>query len=461
MRKVVVVLLVFCLLQGCATFDGLRTRQTNTDEFLAKLDARTEAALASDEPFTLERCVAIALENNLDIQAADLERRIAKLNRRIAFANFLPEVTFNYTSTELDRAPASALFGSLTTTMQDRIVRDTALQAQMPIFAPATWFLYAIHQRGEEISEVAADYTRQMIALQVTGLFYQCLATNESNRILEAQQAAAATLLKEVEAYYGEGMVTDADIAQVRVLLMARENDLKRNGRASERCVAELLTAMGLSPVVKIELVAATSIEAPEGELDDWLLEALLHNPRLAIADRLVEIEKEKARIAIANFLPALVGFAGRSHTSNSYMAYPYVNALGFSGLMTVFNGFANINEYKVARTEEEKAFLTREQDSLALMLEVVRAHSNFADAQSSLELAQAAAKAAETGLKEDTAKMREGLLRPSEMLDTIAQHDTAQVYAANAKYQEQVMTAIARNVLGATWQGKKEDNNE
>ena len=455
------VLALLILAQGCATFDGLGTRRADTNAFLAGVEVRTESSLRDAGPLGLDACIAIALENNLDVKTADLQARLATLNRRIAFANFLPEVTLDYTYTELNNAPASAIFGSLTTTVQDRIVRDTAVQARMPIFAPATWFLYALHQRGEEIGAIAADYTRQMIALQVTGYYFQCLATREYGRTLETQRAAASALAGEVEAYHREGMVTDADLAQVRVLVMARENAVDMNARACERNMAELLTAMGLSPTANVELRGDASVQAPSGELGDWILEALLNHPRLAIADRLVAIEREKVRIAIAEFLPVLAGFAQRSHTSNSFLAYPYVTAFGFAGLMTVFNGFANVNEYRAARVEEEQAYLAREQESLALMLEVVKARSLLDDARAALRLAEAAAAAEKTALAEETAKMREGLLRPSEMLDTVARHDAAQVNAVNARYQEQVMAAMARNVLGATHNVKKDYENE
>ncbi|HOH30453.1 MAG TPA: TolC family protein, partial [Candidatus Hydrogenedentes bacterium] len=176
------------LTPGCATFDGTRTREVDKDAFLAGLEERTAQELEKDTPLDLERCIAIALENNLAVKSADLDARLAKLNRDIAFANFLPTVTFEYTSTELNRAPASSIIAGMSTTMQDRIIRETTVQAQMPIFAPATWFLYAAHKRGEEIGVLAADYTRQMIALQVTGLYYQCLATLETRRTLESQR---------------------------------------------------------------------------------------------------------------------------------------------------------------------------------------------------------------------------------------------------------------------------------
>lgn len=463
MRKyhIIVVLALAGLAQGCATFDGDSVRKTDAEAFQSAIDARTAQALAGDAPLDLDRCIAIALENNLDVKSADLNARLAKLNRRTAFANFLPEISLQYTSTELDKTPMSTMIAGLGIPVQDRIVRDTAVQAQMPIFAPATWFLYAAYQRGEEIGVIAADYTRQMIALQVTGLYFQCLATQESRRTLEAQQAAAAALAREVESYHREGMVTGADLARVRVLVMAREQALESNARANERNLAELLEAMGLAPTAAITLEASQPVTAPEGELADWILDALLNNPRLAIADRQVAIEREKVRIAITDFLPMLAGFAGRSHTSNSFMTYPYTTALGFTGLMTLFNGFANINEYKAARAEQEKAFLAREQENLALMLEVVKARSTLEDARATLRLADAAAAAEETALAEQTAKMREGLLRPSEMLDTVAKHDAAQVNATNARYQEQVMAAIARNVLGATYMVLKDADHE
>ncbi len=448
------------LAHGCARFDALITRRTEADAFLSHIDARTKAALEVDAPLDLDRCIAIALENNHDIKSADLERRLAMLNKRIAFANFLPEVTFDYTYTELNEAPASAIFGSMKTTMQDRIVRETALQARMPIFAPATWFLYALHQRGEELSAVASDYTRQMIALQATGLYFQCLATRESRRALEAQRDAAVALAREIEAHHNEGLVTDADLAQVRVLRLMRENALELNARAYEQNLAELLTAMGLAATADLELAGSTTIAPPEGTLDDWILKAMLRHPRLAIADLVVAIEEEKVRIAITEFLPTLIGFASRSHTSNSFMAYPYVSAFGFAGLMTVFNGFATVNEYRAARVEQEQAFLRREQESLTVMLEVVRARAGVSDATDNAQLAEAAAEAAVIMLREEKAKMREGLLRPSEMLDTIARHDEAQVNAVNARYQKQVMAAVARNVLGATYL-EQEDNEQ
>lgn len=445
------------LLSGCASMRGILDRETHAHAFLAEMDESTAQALADPAPLTLDQCIVAALKYNLNIKTADLEARLAKLKRRVAFANFLPEISVEYTSVELNKAPASTMIAGLSTQVQDRIVRDTAVQAQMPIFAPATWFLYAAHQRGEEIGILAAEYVRQMITLQVTGLYFQSLATTELQRTLEAQRGAAAALAFEVEAYHREGMATDADLAQVRVLLMARENALKANALSNERTLAELLAAMGLSPMEQIALEASHPLQIPKGELADWILEALLNNPRLFIADRQAAIEREKTRIAIADFLPMLAGFASRSHTSNSFMTYPYASAMGFTGLMTVFNGFANINEYRAARVQEEKAWLAREQESLAVMLEVIKIHSALDEMRSALNLADAAAAAEKTALAEQTARMREGLLRPSEILETVAKHDAAQVNAANARYQEQVLTAMARSVLGSRYRTHKE----
>ena len=93
MRKACVFILIVVGIQGCATFDGAFLRQTDAEAFLAKTTARTDAVLAEGDAFTLSRCIIVAQENNLNVKTADLEKRLARLNRRIAFSNFLPEVT--------------------------------------------------------------------------------------------------------------------------------------------------------------------------------------------------------------------------------------------------------------------------------------------------------------------------------------------------------------------------------
>ena len=85
-------------------------------------------------------------------------------------------------------------------------------------------------------------------------------------------------------------------------------------------------------------------------------LEALLSHPRLAIADRSIEIEKEKVKIALSNFLPRLFGFVYRPDSLEDFVSASDQWIYGMAGTLTLFNGFANINEYKAARERRREA---------------------------------------------------------------------------------------------------------
>lgn len=443
-------------LAGCARFDGIAVRQEQASSFKEDIESRTNEALGEGNVISLEKCIGLALEYNQKVRSSDLVSRIAKLDRQTAFASFLPAVDMNYTSTELDRAPSSSMLGPFSVPVQDRIVRETKVRAQMPIFAPATWFMYAAYTRGEEIADIASEYTRQMIALQVSGLFFQCLALEEAGKSLDSQREAATARIKDIDAFFKEGLAMESQTLQAHTLLLARETDCAKNSRALDEAKVNLLQAMGLSPLAKIQLQQDTMIAEPEGGLEDWILATLLNNPRLAIADRQVAIEQEKIRIAITEFLPILAVFAGRSHTTNSLLTFPYTTAFGFSGLMTLFNGFANINEYKAARANQEKAFVAREEESLALMAEVLRARLNLEDARSDRALAESALTAATAVLREAEARLHEGLMNTSEVLDAAAGRDNAVAHVAGAKFQEQMAVAVLRNVIGETYRGEE-----
>lgn len=440
---------------GCATFDGNAAREEQAAVFQQQLADKTEAVVAPDKPLGLDDCLRIALENNLSIKAGDIQARIAKLDKKAAFANFLPELELSFKDVAWEQQPMSQLGGMFTVAMQDKSMRIATVDMQMPIFAPATWLAYNMRARGEEIGGIVADYTRQMICLQIAGLYFQCAALEETQKSFKAQLAAAEELLKQVTAFREEGLVNESQLRQVELMVLARQTSLEKNGRELAQAKTELLAAMGLSPLAEVTFRLEMPLMAPEGSLEDLVWQAMLNNPRLRIEDRKVVIQQDMVKLAITNFLPQLGGFATFEHTSNSYMAFADSLMGGVAGALTLFNGFANINEYKIARQEQEAAFVEREQMCLTVMTEVVRAYLNLQNALDDKALADKALIAAESRLREVDAQWQEGLITGADKVAAVAERDSAQVNAASARFQEQVVIAVLRNVLGATYKGE------
>ncbi len=443
-----IAILLVTALTGCRSFDGQKVRAEHAERYPAELAEKTEEVLTGRGPLNLDACIRIALENNLDVRSSQIQQRIATLERKIAFANFLPVLDVGYMHYEFD--PAIALELSDTTLRIDK-VRTITWQANMSIFNPATWFLYAMHKRGAEIAELVTMYSRQVTVLQTTVLYYQCLSLEEMDHALKSEVTAALETEKRLRSLREEGLVSAWQADQAQVLVRARRLEWQRTQRDLQQAKADLLAAMGLSPMAQIALAPQTPLEIPAGTLEERITEALLNHPHLRIADRNVEIQKEQVKIAVSNFLPQVFGFATYPDSIDDFVDTSGQWVYGLSGTMTLFNGFANVNEYKAARARREESFLQREQASLTVILEVIRAHLMLDTATEQAALAQSAYDVTVERVVEAEQKWREGLIDSSEMLDLTAQRDKARVQAIAAKFQHQVGIATLLNVMGKT----------
>ena len=451
-NKLILSLAFTCLtiltLTGCSSFDGQKVRQEHVDYYRQQLDKKADDLLLAN--VTLEDCLRIAMENNLDIQVAEVQQRIAKLDRKVSFSQFLPQINLNYNYTAWDPQP-EMVTGTGSQPMHDKRIDEITWQIQMSIFNPSTWFMYSMHKRGEEIAEIAADYTRQMIVLQVTAYYYYCLGLEEIETVLESRIRAAEKLAEQLQDYHTEGMVFAWQSDQALVNLKTQKLQRLHVHQLLEQTKGKLLIIMGLSPLNSIELKTAILATEPQGTLEDMFVETLLNHPQLRIADRKIAIERDNVKLALANFVPSLIGFANRVNTNDGFQRYSSYWMTGLSGVLTVFNGFANIYEYDAAKENVKKSALEREQATLTLLLEVFRAYQ-------SLELAQDAIDIAENNFKVSSGKYdqvyqqwREGLVDASEMLSVLAEKEQAQMIKINSKFQHQLAIATLLNAMGKT----------
>ncbi len=440
-------------LAGCGSVDFARVRREHTEEFPDALLAKTLAELPPGKSVDLNDCIRIALANNLDVQTARINRRLANLERKIAFSNFLPQIDvgFNFNTPNHQQASKSS---SGYNPISDRSITTTTISAQQSIFMPETWFLYDAYKKNEDISELLARRTRDLIRLQVTTLYFACLSQEQSQAAIESSLKQARALLIEMEALAEEGMTMPSQVEQVRALVRAQEANLVSNTLAQRETRAALLEAMGLSPVAEISLKTTTPLAVEDQELADQILQAMLQRPELHIADRTIEIRKDETRIAIVQFLPKLLGISGLTHSTNSYLKYSNLGTFGVSAVLSVFDGFANIFEYKAAREREKQAAIDREQRCMEIMLEVIQARSQYDQAREQQKVARQELVAARALLDETEAQWQEGFIKTSERLDATTRHITAHTNVLVADFQVQVTTATLLAVMGSTPEG-------
>ncbi len=440
--------LLLILQTGCQKVNDRLVRQEHTASFRSSIASETNDVLSMKPAYGLNDCISIALQNNLKMRISKIDEDISTLERKISFANFLPVVNLDYSQTRWNRTPKTRI-GGATAATHDKTIRDITWQMQLSVFDPQTWFMYEMFKRGEELTKIVTQYTRQTIILDVIVNYYHCLSLQEMQSALESQLRSAQSLQTEIEAMYTEGLVTEWQVQQSQLNVMVRQIDVNEMRYAVQQAKGDLLFSLGLSPLAEIELISEQPLDVPDMAVDELIYTAMLQNPSLFISDKKIQIEKEKVKIALAGFLPKLSVFAGRTNTSDSFQVYQNFWTYGLVGSLPIFNGFANINEYKAAKERQKLAVVERQQQALVLMLEVYKAYLNFENARETSALAQ---KSLDTALKhfdETNEKWKEGLVLSSELYAVTAEKDNAQMDLMTSKYQLQVSIAVLKNLMG------------
>jgi len=136
--------------------------------------------------------------------------------------------------------------------------------------------------------------------------------------------------------------------------------------------------------------------------LEDLVIEALLNRPEMKLQDRKYEIERDQVKIAITNFLPVVSAIGSFEHNTDSFLKYSSQWVGGATGVMSLFNGFANINKYKAAREKEKLSYVEREEACLMVMLQVQQAFQNVQSAEEIRVVAEKIVDAKKEKLREE-----------------------------------------------------------
>ncbi len=456
---------------GCRTKDWEATRRSEADAYPRNLQNETREILAAHpDGLDLSNCVAIARERNTKLVSGRVEEKIASLDKQAAFSAFLPQVQLSYDTMSLSE-PYAKTFNGNGVVFQDSNIHESSVQIVQPLFAPSEWLMYRTAKRGQEISTLVQKRTGQMIELAVVNLFFQCCALGEEIGGREKDVEAAQQVLKQAESMRNAGYATETDVARARAQTLERERELASAKRNAEYGRARLLAAMDLWPLAPVRLKPESLLEAAgrrwtvrtPGEkpvemaardladvpVQNWMLHAMLSRPEMSMQDRAIALRHNEALRALALFLPNVVGFANYYTTSDSYTVNQEYWGSGLQASLSAFVGFRTVQEYRKAREQEKEAYIEREENAMMVLVQVVEAYKNLRDTREALDVADAAATAAEKTLADTDSEYRAGLTELPRRLEAQAANSEAQARRRTAAFADVAAFYAFRNVVG------------
>ena len=474
MKKKILALFFSFLLIGCSN-----NQEKKPEEKIATLTGK-DYLKQYGSSISLEEAIQIARERNLDIKTKRLEREVASLDRKIAFGNFLPSINVMGGYTKLDNQVdigmdtsslknglAGALgsidprlgqvvggaLGKIPNTLSTRLIDESfytyGVGVQMPVFVPSTWFLYSARKKGEKISELAENLTDKMIQLQIMGEYFYILALQSERDYLVNQLNSAKEIEKKARISLKVQGILPWELDKAKTLVKARELSLNNNERDLKIAKMNLMKSLNLNPLddIVIEDISITQKEIPT--LEDCIYEAISQNEILKISDTASGVSSDIKKIAISNFLPKVILGGGYIENNNDIFLDSSVGFGNISGVLSIFNGFKNINEYKKAVRRENISQMKVEKEFLTVIIETSRAYNNVEKARELCEIADLNYKAESGRIKQKSSEKKVGMIGEDEYLSSLSSYDEAFSMKKKADFQYQMALGALSIAMG------------
>lgn len=388
------------LLVSCSSVDSEKKQALRMKSLADKENESKKYFQQYNNTLTLDRAIQLSVERNLTLKTKTIEQEIAKLDRKIAFGNFLPKVSLGYSYTMLndkimgetkDTAlpiPLPISLG-LETRLVDKNLSLFSVNAQMPIFVPATWFLYSARQKGEDISSLTRDLTEKMIKLQTIGQYHYILTLESEKEYLKQELESAKEFNRSAKIALEAEAILPWEYEGTEQIVQMREFALKQNARDLQSAKMSLMNNLDMYPLLDFQLEKPQyneDVKMPT--LEETIYEALKNSELIQIREGAEDISKDVTKIAISNFLPKIVLTGGYFNTSNAALTDPdfFMGTLG--GMFSIFNGFQNVYEYKKARKNQEIAFIKREEEIMKVIFETVNAYNSLESSREERDIA-------------------------------------------------------------------------
>lgn len=376
-KQIIGVMCVAAMMSSCHIYKAYDRPEAITTSGIYRDPASATDTLASDttnmgnlpwkEVFRdakLQALIEEGLNNNVDVQAAALRVKEAKVMLTSAKLSYLPSINI---------APQ----GTATSMDDGNYVKAYTL----PAVASWEFDLFGKilnSKRGQKVAYQKSQYSQQAVRSSIicgiANIYYSLLMLDRQVAITTETSDIYKENVRVMEAMKTAGMTTEAGVAQMRAAsnqVDASLIDLKRQVRETENSLAVLL---GRTPQA-IERTTLDEQVMPEKLMAGVPLQLLENRPDVKIAEMTLAAAYYSTNQARAAFYPGLTitGTAGWTNGSNISVSNPGVFLMQAMASLAqpIFNKGKLIANLKVTKAEEKIAQMNYQQTILKAGKEV------------------------------------------------------------------------------------------
>ena len=414
-------------------------------------------AKAQDSLLTAKEAINIALKQNLDIQIAENDLDIAKINNTWANAGLLPTIGIAATNTEA----VSNLNQKLSNgnNIQRSNVANNSLNANLGL----SWRIFnglrvqATKNRFEiieKMGEIAFKQQVDQVIFDVLSVYYNLVRLNKQVNSTKAIIDLSKERVKIAETRFNVGSGTKTDMLQAKIDLNAQEVNLKNIYKQISTTKASLNNLLKRNPDVPL-YAKEEQFRIPFIDLSDIMKKIDEQNFQMLMAQQTKLSLANDRKIIYSQKLPTLTlnssAFLNRTISSAGLFLtnQTYGPNVGLSLGIPIFQSNVNKTQLRVNAVQQKQQNLEIESLRARVQRDIYIAYQEYENAIAAAKVEESNVKLAEENNKISTERFRKLQSNSIELRQAQLSLNDAQDRYINAQYRAHIAATSIMYIIG------------
>lgn len=384
-----------------------------------------QAGAQTETPkWTLDRCVAYAVEHNIEVRRQMLQVSQSELGVREAQDRLLPTLS--------GYASESFSFGRGLTadnTYADRNTNSFSMGAQLslPLFQGLRNYRNIKYQKASLRAVIEQNEAlKDNVTVNVIGQFLQVLYARENLAVALLKLELSLEELHRRELLLEAGKIPELDLFEARSQVSQDEVSVVTARNDSTIAVLDLANLLNLKSAEGFDIEPLDSVVPPVPELEAVWSNVLANNHSIRAGQLQLEAAEQNIAVAQTGYIPTLSFNAGLgtnyyktsgmpNASAGSQLRHNFSQSLGFSLNVPIFDAFSTRNSIKRARLQKLSSQLELENTSQQLYKTITTAHAQAVAASRRERASLAAVESTRAALEAMTVKYDNGKANSTE----------------------------------------------
>lgn len=415
-----------------------------------------EVSAPAAKAWTLEECLARAMENNPSVLAARQGLKVASGRNMMTVSEFIPRLSWSTVYVKNNLAAlgslASGIPGLSPSMISDKFY-TSSLSLDWELFSWRLKPLRSTMKANARLARLQLATASNDLTLNVKKAFYTALYAKQSLLIAQSAEDVARENLETSESLYKIGRVSSFDVSRARVRRVNARTAVISARNFASVSIEGLRMVLSLPPDAELDVKGEFPQDARVTSLDDEIKAALLHRPELNSAKQAETLQVSARETARAGFLPTV--FAGFSHSweglnlTADQGAY-YKTWTAKAGIsIPLFDGLYSVGNFSAQKAGLEQARAQVRGTSDGVLMEVRQSYYTLANASESLQSQKENVETAAENLRIAQERYKMGLLSQLELKDAELSLIEARTQQTKALYDYNVSLASLERAVG------------